>query len=82
MTRFSVMHPAMTAAVCSADNSTCANATAMHIALILDAMILASIFVALIALSSLLGLILITLLGLIILGTTAYRLKDTPPAFV
>ena len=49
MRRFSAMNTAMTAAAChAADRSACAN---MHIALILDAILLASIFVALLNLA-------------------------------
>ena len=77
MRRFSAMNTAMTAAAChAADRSACAN---MHIALILDAILLASIFVALL---NLLGLIclplsLVSLLVLLALRTTHCRLKDT-----
>lgn len=93
MARFSVMRTAMNAAVpCTVDNSSCVRtsraascANTMDIALILDVTLVASIFVALITLASLLGLSLITLisllglLALLILGTTAYRLKDLNP---
>ena len=67
----------MTAAAChAADRSACAN---MHIALILDAILLASIFVALLNLLGLicLPLILVSLLVLLALRTTHCRLKDT-----
>ena len=77
MRRFSAMNTAMTAAAChAADRSACAN---MHIALILDAILLASIFVALLNLLGLicLPLILVTLLVLLALRTTHCRLKDT-----
>lgn len=80
MRRFSAMNTAMTAAAChAADRSACAN---MHIALILDAILLASIFVALLNLLGLicLPLILVSLLVLLALRTTHCRLKDT--AFV
>ena len=78
MRRFSAMNTAMTAAAChAADRSACAN---MHIALILDAILLASIFVALLNLLGLicLPLILVSLLVLLALRTTHCRLKDTP----
>lgn len=71
------MNTAMTAAAChAADRSACAN---MHIALILDAILLASIFVALLNLLGLicLPLILVSLLVLLALRTTHCRLKDT-----
>ena len=77
MRRFSAMNNAMTAAAChAADRSACAN---MHIALILDAILLASIFVALLNLLGLicLPLILVSLLVLLALRTTHCRLKDT-----
>ena len=77
MRRFSAMNTAMTAAAChAADRSACAN---MHIALILDAILLASIFVALLNLLDLifLPLILVSLLVLLALRTTHCRLKDT-----
>ena len=77
MRRFSAMNTAMTAAAChAADRSACAN---MHIALILDAILLASIFVALLNLLGLscLPLILVSLLVLLALRTTHCRLKDT-----
>ena len=77
MRRFSAMNTAMTAAAChAADRSACAN---MHIALILDAILLASIFVALLNLLGLicLPLILVFLLVLLALRTTHCRLKDT-----
>ena len=77
MRRFSAMNTAMTAAAChAADGSACAN---MHIALILDAILLASIFVALLNLLGLicLPLILVSLLVLLALRTTHCRLKDT-----
>ena len=77
MTCFSAMNTAMTAAAChAADRSACAN---MHIALILDAILLASIFVALLNLLGLicLPLILVSLLVLLALRTTHCRLKDT-----
>lgn len=77
MTCFSAMNIAMTAAAChAADRSACAN---MHIALILDAILLASIFVALLNLLGLicLPLILVSLLVLLALRTTHCRLKDT-----
>ena len=77
MRRFSAMNTAMTAAAChAADRSACAN---MHIALILDAILLASIFVALLNLLGLicLPLILVSLLVLRALRTTHCRLKDT-----
>ena len=77
MRRFSAMNTAMTAAACHvADRSACAN---MHIALILDAILLASIFVALLNLLGLicLPLILVSLLVLLALRTTHCRLKDT-----
>ena len=77
MRRFSAMNTAMTAAAChTADRSACAN---MHIALILDAILLASIFVALLNLLGLicLPLILVSLLVLLALRTTHCRLKDT-----
>ena len=77
MRRFSAMNTAMTAAAChAADRSACAN---MHIALILDAILLASIFVALLNLLGLicLPLILVSLLVLLSLRTTHCRLKDT-----
>ena len=77
MRRFSAMNTAMTAATChAADRSACAN---MHIALILDAILLASIFVALLNLLGLicLPLILVSLLVLLALRTTHCRLKDT-----
>ena len=77
MTCFSAMDTAMTAAAChAADRSACAN---MHIALILDAILLASIFVALLNLLGLicLPLILVSLLVLLALRTTHCRLKDT-----
>ena len=77
MRRFSAMNTAMTAAAChAADRSACAN---MHIALILDAILLASIFVALLNLLGLicLPLILVSLLVLLALRTTQCRLKDT-----
>ena len=77
MRRFSAMNTAMTAAAChAADRSACAN---MHIALILDAILLASIFVALLNLLGLicLPLILVSLLVLLALRTTLCRLKDT-----
>ena len=77
MRRFSAMNTAMTAAAChAADRSACAN---MHIALILDAIMLASIFVALLNLLGLscLPLILVSLLVLLALRTTHCRLKDT-----
>lgn len=80
MRRFSAMNTAMTAAAChAADRSACANT---HIALILDAILLASIFVALLNLLGLicLPLILVSLLVLLALRTTHCRLKDT--AFV
>ena len=77
MRRFSAMNTAMTAAAChAADRSACAN---MHIALILDAILLASIVVALLNLLGLicLPLILVSLLVLLALRTTHCRLKDT-----
>ena len=77
MRRFSAMNTAMTAEAChAADRSACAN---MHIALILDAILLASIFVALLNLLGLscLPLILVSLLVLLALRTTHCRLKDT-----
>ena len=77
MRRFSAMNTAMTAAAChAADRSACAN---MHIALILDAILLASIFVALLNLLGLicLPLILVSLLVLLALRTTHCRLNDT-----
>ena len=77
MRRFSAMNTAMTAAAChAADRSACAN---MHIALILDAILLASIFVALLNLLGLIcmPLILVSLLVLLALRTTHCRLKDT-----
>ena len=77
MRSFSAMNTAMTAAAChAADRSACAN---MHIALILDAILLASIFVALLNLLGLicLPLILVSLLVLLALRTTHCRLKDT-----
>lgn len=77
MRRFSAMNTAMTAAAChAADRSACAN---MHIALILDAILLASIFVALLNLLGLicLPLILVSLPVLLALRTTHCRLKDT-----
>ena len=77
MRRCSAMNTAMTAAAChAADRSACAN---MHIALILDAILLASIFVALLNLLGLicLPLILVSLLVLLALRTTHCRLKDT-----
>ena len=77
MTCFSAMNTAMTAAAChAADHSACANT---HIALILDAILLASIFVALLNLLGLicLPLILVSLLVLLALRTTHCRLKDT-----
>lgn len=77
MRRFSAKNTAMTAAAChAADRSACAN---MHIALILDAILLASIFVALLNLLGLicLPLILVSLLVLLALRTTHCRLKDT-----
>ena len=77
MRRFSAMNTAMTAAAChAADRSACAN---MHIALILDAILPASIFVALLNLLGLicLPLILVSLLVLLALRTTHCRLKDT-----
>lgn len=77
MRRFSAMNTAMTAAAChAADHSACANT---HIALILDAILLASIFVALLNLLGLicLPLILVSLLVLLALRTTHCRLKDT-----
>ena len=77
MRRFSAMNTAMTAAAChAADRSACAN---MHIALILDAILLASIFVALLNLLDLIcpPLILVSLLVLLALRTTHCRLKDT-----
>ena len=77
MRRFSAMNTAMTAAAChAADRSACAN---MHIALILDAILLASIFVALLNLLGLicLPLILVSLRVLLALRTTHCRLKDT-----
>lgn len=77
MRRFSAMNTAMTAAAChAADRSACAN---MLIALILDAILLASIFVALLNLLGLicLPLILVSLLVLLALRTTHCRLKDT-----
>lgn len=77
MRRFSAMNTAMTAVAChAADRSACAN---MHIALILDAILLASIFVALLNLLGLicLPLILVSLLVLLALRTTHCRLKDT-----
>ena len=80
MRRFSAMNTAMTAAAChAADRSACAN---MHIALILDAILLASIFVALLNLLGLicLPLILVSLLVLLALRTTHCRLKDTTSA--
>ena len=77
MRRFSARNTAMTAAAChAADHSACANT---HIALILDAILLASIFVALLNLLGLicLPLILVSLLVLLALRTTHCRLKDT-----
>ena len=83
MRRFSAMNTAMTAAAChAADRSACAN---MHIALILDAILLASIFVALISLLDILclslSLGLLALLSLILRGAAA-RLKDPPPCLL
>ena len=77
MRRFSAMNTAMTAAAChAADRSACANA---HIAITMDAALLASIFVALLNLLGLicLPLILVSLLVLLALRTTHCRLKDT-----
>ena len=76
MTCFSAMNTAMTAAAChAADHSACANT---HIALILDAILLSSIFVALLDLLGLicLPLILASLLVLLVLRTISCRLKD------
>ena len=83
MRRFSAMNTAMTAAAChAADRSACAN---MHIALILDAILLASIFVALISLLDILclslSLGLLALLSLILRGAAA-RLKDPSPCLL
>ena len=83
MRRFSAMNTAMTAAAChAADRSACAN---MHIALILDAILLASIFVALISLLDILRLSLslglLALLSLILRGAAA-RLKDPSPCLL
>ena len=77
MRRFSAMNTAMTAAAChAADRSACAN---MHIALILDAILLASIFLGLISILALLGLLILgLLLGLIIPGLRVP--KDVPSA--
>ena len=91
MARFSVMDTAMTAAVpCTADSSSCAGmsraasscANTMHIALILDAILMASIFVVLLGLSLIRVMSLISLISLLILCLSAYRLKDPRPTFV
>ena len=78
MTRFSAVNTAMTAAADFAvDHSFCAE---MHTALILDAILLASIFVALISLIGLISLhlILVVLLAVLLITRTPYcRLKDT-----
>lgn len=94
MARFSAMHTAMTAAVpCTAGSSSCAGmscaasscANTMNIALILDAILMASIFVVLLGLSLIrvISLIsLITLISLLVLCVSAYRLKDPRPTFL
>ena len=82
MRRFSAMNTAMTAAAChAADRSACAN---MHIALILDAILLASIFVALIGLLGILSLsLLLVLLALcLILRAAAACPKDPHPCLL
>lgn len=88
MTRFSVMNTAMTAAASyAAGSSSCADmsraassrANTMNIALILDAILMASIFVVLLGLSLV---SLISLVVLLVLCGAAYRLKDPLPAFV
>ena len=79
MTCLSEMNTAMTAAAChAADDSACANA---NIALILDAVLLASIFVVWIKMSGLIHLSLILGLLVVLLRTVPSRPKDTHPTF-
>lgn len=78
MARCTAMHTAMTAAVSRTAGSS-SRANAMNTALFLDAMMMASIFVVLLDLSVI---VLISLITLIILRSTARRLGDPRPTFV